>query len=52
MPHLPHRSFQMALKPSVVLKSPVAEEITPARIERHQGTTRAPRPRVLKPPLG
>lgn len=21
-------------------------------IERHQGTTRAPRPRVLKPPIG
>lgn len=46
MPHLPHRSLQPTPKPSVA-------EVAPApRIERHLGTTRIPRPRVLKPPVG
>ena len=50
MPHLPHRSMKISNP-----KPAVAEVELPIQriqgIERHQGTTRIPRPRVLKPPL-
>lgn len=50
MPHLPHRSMKITTP-----KSAVAEVELPVQrlqgIERHLGTTRAPRPRSLKPTL-
>lgn len=46
MPHYPHKT---TLRPTVADKTPV-DRI--AGIERHLGTTRAPRPRALKPPIG
>ena len=51
MPHFPHRSIQQSPKPSVAEETPI-QRVIGAGIERHQGTTRVPRPRVLKPPLG
>lgn len=51
MPHFPHRTIQNHPKATVAEESPV-QRVIGAGIERHQGTTRAPRPRTLKPPLG
>ncbi len=48
MPHMPHR--QLAAN-SPTPANPV-DRVLSAGIERHMGTTRAPRPRVLKPPIG
>lgn len=44
MSHFLHRSLP---KPTVADVTP-----RPMAIERHIGTTRVPRPRVLKPPIG
>ncbi len=51
MPHIPHRTLRTAPKPSVAEETPL-HRVVGAGIERHMGTTRQPRPRVLKPPLG
>lgn len=51
MPHFPHRTIQSHPKPTVAEETPI-QRVIGAGIERHQGTTRAPRPRTLKPPLG
>lgn len=50
MPHFPHRTTQKLPKPTVAEESPI-QRVIGAGIERHQGTTRAPRPRTLKPPI-
>lgn len=49
MAHLPHRSLQNAPKPTV---ADVIRLEGHGGIERHLGTTRVPRSRVLKPPIG
>lgn len=51
MPHHPHRTIQNAPKPTVAEETPI-QRVIGAGIERHMGTTRVPRPRVLKPPIG
>jgi len=51
MPHHPHRTIQNAPRPAVAEEAPI-QRVIGAGIERHMGTTRVPRPRVLKPPLG
>lgn len=51
MPHFPHRTIQQTPKLAVAEEAPV-QRVIGAGIERHQGTTRAPRPRALKPPVG
>lgn len=51
MPHMPHRTMQTHPKPTVAEETPI-QRVVGAGIERHQGTTRVPRPRVLKPPIG
>lgn len=51
MPHFPHRTIQSHPKPTVAEETPI-QRVIGAGIERHQGTTRAPRPRTLKPPIG
>lgn len=51
MPHHPHRTIQNAPRPAVAEETPI-QRVIGAGIERHMGTTRVPRPRVLKPPLG
>jgi hypothetical protein len=51
MPHMPHRTMQTQPKPAVAEETPI-QRVIGAGIERHQGTTRVPRPRVLKPPIG
>lgn len=51
MPHFPHRTFQTAPKATVAEETSVPR-IVGVGIERHLGTTRAPRPRTLKPPEG
>lgn len=51
MPHFPHRTIQTHPKPTVAEETPI-QRIVGAGIERHQGTTRARRPRALKPPVG
>lgn len=51
MPHLPHRTIQTTPKLSVAEETPI-QRVIGAGIERHQGTTRAYRPRALKPPTG
>lgn len=51
MPHIPHRTLQTAPKPSVAEETPL-QRIVGAGIERHTGSTRMPRSRVLKPPVG
>ena len=49
MAHIPHRTLQTQPKPTVAEVSlPIQQAVG---FERHLGTTRAPRPRVLKPPL-
>lgn len=50
MPHLPHRSMKINdPKPAVAEETPIQRVVGIG--ERHLGTTRIPRPRVLKPPL-
>ena len=51
MPHLPHRTIQQHPKPTMAEETPI-QRVIGTGIERHQGTTRAPRPRTLKPPIG
>jgi hypothetical protein len=50
MPHIPHRTLQTRPKATVAEETPL-QRIVGAGIERHLGTTRAPRPRALKPPV-
>lgn len=50
MPHLPHKSLNANPKPTVAeVQLPVQQA---EGIMRHLGTTRVPRSRVLKPPIG
>lgn len=49
MAHLPHRTMKINPKPTVAELAPVP---VASGIERHLGTTRVPRSRVLKPPIG
>lgn len=50
MPHLPHRSMKIAdPKPAVAeVELPISRL---QGLERHMGTTRIPKSRVLKPPI-
>lgn len=49
MPHMPHRTIKTTPKPAVAEETPIQRVMGIG--ERHLGTTRVPRPRVLKPPL-
>lgn len=51
MPHHPHRTLQTRPKAAVAEESPI-QRVVGTGIERHMGTTRVPRPRALKPPVG
>lgn len=53
MPHMPHRSLKSQPKPSVAEETPIQRVTSGLGIgDRHLGTTRIPRPRALKPPIG
>lgn len=49
MPHHPIRTSKATPKPSVAGETPI-QRVMGIGIERHMGTTRAHRPRALKPP--
>lgn len=49
MPHHPFRTFKTTPKPTVAAEAPI-QRIVGVGMERHMGTTRAHRPRALKPP--
>ena len=52
MPHMPHRTIKTTPKPTVADEAPVQRVANLGIGEKHLGTTRVPRSRVLKPPLG
>lgn len=55
MPHLPHRSFSAKPPVAVEAEAPIQKyERAIAQnflLERQMGSTRAPRHRILKPPI-
>lgn len=51
MSHLLHRSIKASAKPTMAVENPIQRAVIGIG-DQHLGTTRFPRSRVLKPPLG